>query len=68
MMDLEESPHTLMIRKICATRTLSINRTSYIVHRKLATAFSNAVALGCLVDKQGILMVVHALHRDVASA
>ncbi len=34
----------------------------------MATAFSNAVALGCLVDKQGILMVVHALHRDVASA
>ena len=29
---------------------------------------TDAVAPGSLVDKQGILVVVHALHRDVASA
>ena len=37
--------------KICVTRTLPINSASNIAHRKLATAFSNAVALGKGLDR-----------------
>ena len=44
MMAPKESQHTLMTRMIL--RNAHVINKSYIIHRKLPTAFSNAVALG----------------------
>ena len=61
MMALKGSQHTLMIRKkICATRTLLINRTSYIVHKRRFAAY------GSRTSRSHLLRTLRATRANIA--